>query len=121
MEKLYRVAGVASRYNIVTARFANSIDRARALKNSGFKDIALFDLPEPMTRVQAAEYLLTQTFFTHPEDRAALEKEVLKRQPRSPETRVRAPRKTKAVTVEAILNSVGCTTESLSPYSTVNG
>jgi len=60
--KLFKVAGVSRRTTGLTARFANSLDRARVLERAGHKDIALIELPAPMNKDTACQYLLSNNF-----------------------------------------------------------
>lgn len=61
-DKLFSVAGTARNPDgTVKARFANDlVARIKILNKAGCTDINLVELPEPMTKVQALEYLQTQ-------------------------------------------------------------
>ena len=61
-DKLFTVAGTARNPDgTVKARFANDlVARIKILNKSGCTDINLVELPEPMTKVAALEYLQTQ-------------------------------------------------------------
>jgi len=60
--QLFTVAGVSRNGTELKARFANSLDRARVLERVGHKDIALMELPIPMTKPTAAQWLLVNKF-----------------------------------------------------------
>ena len=61
-DKLFTVAGTARNPDgTVKARFANDlVARIKILNKSGCTDINLVELPEPMTKGAALEYLQTQ-------------------------------------------------------------
>ena len=61
-DKLFTVAGTARNPDgTVKARFANDlVARIKILNKAGCTDINLVELPEPMTKVAALEYLQTQ-------------------------------------------------------------
>jgi len=61
-EKLFTVAGTATNPNGTTkARFANDlVARIKILNKSGCTDINLIELPKPMTKLQALQYLSEQ-------------------------------------------------------------
>jgi hypothetical protein len=61
-DKLFTVAGTARNPDgTVKARFANDlVARIKILNKAGCTDVNLIELPEPMTKVQALEYLQTQ-------------------------------------------------------------
>lgn len=58
-EKLFTVAGTATNPDGTTkARFANDlVSRVKILQKHGCTDINLMELPTPMTKIQALEYL----------------------------------------------------------------
>lgn len=61
-EKLFTVAGTAKNPDgTVKARFANDlVARIKILNKAGCTDINLVELPEPMTKLQALQYLTQQ-------------------------------------------------------------
>jgi len=61
-EKLFSVAGTATNPDGTTkARFANDlVSRVKILQKHGCTDINLMELPTPMTKIQALEYLQSQ-------------------------------------------------------------
>lgn len=61
-EKLFTVAGTAKNSDgTVKARFANDlVARIKILNKAGCTDINLVELPEPMTKLQALQYLTEQ-------------------------------------------------------------
>jgi hypothetical protein len=61
-DKLFSVAGTATNADGTTkARFANDlVARIKILNKSGCTNINLMELPEPMTKLQALQYLTEQ-------------------------------------------------------------
>jgi hypothetical protein len=61
-DKLFTVAGTATNADGTTkARFANDlVARIKILNKSGCTNINLMELPEPMTKLQALQYLTEQ-------------------------------------------------------------
>ena len=61
-DKLFTVAGTATNADGTTkARFANDlVARIKILNKSGCTNINLMELPEPMTKLQALQYLTAQ-------------------------------------------------------------
>ena len=61
-EKLFTVAGTARNADgTVKTRFANDlVARIKILNKAGCTDINLVELPEPMTKLQALQYLTEQ-------------------------------------------------------------
>jgi hypothetical protein len=55
--KLYTVAGTSTHNGKNTYRFATSMSRAAVLARNGHEHVALFLLPEPMTKESAIEFL----------------------------------------------------------------
>ena len=56
--KLYTVAGTAEQHGLTKVRFANDfVARIKILDKNGCKNIQLFELPEPMTKLVALKYL----------------------------------------------------------------
>jgi len=62
VEKLFTVAGTATNPNGITkARFANDlVARIKILNKAGCTAINLIELPSPMTKLQALQYLTEQ-------------------------------------------------------------
>ena len=62
VEKLFTVAGTATNPNgTVKARFANDlVARIKILNKAGCTNINLIELPSPMTKLQALQYLTEQ-------------------------------------------------------------
>lgn len=70
MEKLFTIGGFSTDYKGQRkVRLANSMDRAKVLKRCGDTDIALAELPYPMTREQGEQFLATG--FVQPAETAA--------------------------------------------------
>ena len=61
MEKLFTVAGTATQHGVTKARFANDlVARIKILNKNGCTDINLVELPKPMTKLRALQYLQEQ-------------------------------------------------------------
>lgn len=57
-EKLFTVAGTATQNGVTKTRFANDmVSRVKILAKNGCTDINLVELPRPMTKLQALQYL----------------------------------------------------------------
>jgi len=57
-ENLFTVAGTSSLNGEVKVRFANDlVSRIKALHRSGHKDVNLIELPKPMTKLEAVQFL----------------------------------------------------------------
>jgi hypothetical protein len=60
-EKLFTVAGTATHNGVTKARFANDlVARIKILNKAGATNINLVELPTPMTKLEALQYLQTQ-------------------------------------------------------------
>lgn len=60
-EKLFTVAGTATHNGVTKARFANDlVARIKILNKAGATNINLIELPNPMTKLEALQYLQTQ-------------------------------------------------------------
>lgn len=67
-EKLYTVAGTSVHDGETKVRWANDfVARSKVLQKRGDTDIVLINLPEPMTKLQALEYLQSHGSFTGPD------------------------------------------------------
>ena len=59
-DKLFTVAGTATHAGITKVRFANDlVARIKILAKAGATDINLVELPTPMTKLEALQYLQT--------------------------------------------------------------
>jgi len=57
-ERTYTVAGTARQNGIVKTRFANDFyNRIKILNKAGCEDIKLVELPEPMSKLHALQYI----------------------------------------------------------------
>jgi len=60
-ELLFTVAGTSNRQGEVKVRFANDlVSRIKALHRAGHADVNLVELPKPMTKLEALQYLQAQ-------------------------------------------------------------
>jgi len=64
-DKLFKVVGTTLFRGTYKVRWATDmVTRFKMLHKGGHTDIELFDLPEPMTKQQACEWLVDQECFT---------------------------------------------------------
>ena len=76
-QKLFAVAGVSKLAGQFKARFASDLTRVKVLEKNGHTDINLVELPEPMTKVEAAAHLIDEQFDAgNAEILAALQAEI---------------------------------------------
>ena len=60
-QSLFTVAGTSNRQGEVKVRFANDlVSRIKALHRAGHTDVNLIELPKPMTKLEALQYLQAQ-------------------------------------------------------------
>jgi hypothetical protein len=60
-EKLFTVAGTATHNGVTKVRFANDlVARIKILNKAGATDINLVELPTPMSKLEALQYLTEQ-------------------------------------------------------------
>lgn len=62
-DKTFTVAGTSNLNGQVKIRFANDTSRGKVLQKSGHTEIVLIELPEAMTKDQAAFYLIDKPEF----------------------------------------------------------
>lgn len=87
----FAYAGVSRQKGEFKARWANDAARVKILAKSGHSDIDVIELPNPMTKVEAVEYLLSINFDNgRAEVRAALEEALNKRVPKARTAKVKA-------------------------------
>ena len=71
--KTFTIAGTTRLNGKVKARFANSMDRIKTLVAGDHTDITLVELPNPMTKLEAVQFLRSTGFgSTDPEINEAL-------------------------------------------------
>ena len=64
-DKLFTVAGTATQNGVTKARFANDlVARIKILNKAGCTDINLVELPSPMTKLQALQFLQETQGYT---------------------------------------------------------
>jgi hypothetical protein len=73
-ERKYTVAGTASQYGITKTRFANDfVTRLKILDKAGCDNIKLVELPEPMSKLQALQYIKVLPEFQDEESAMAID------------------------------------------------
>jgi hypothetical protein len=113
-EKTFTVAGTATHNGVTKARFANDlVARIKILNKAGATNITLVELPEPMTKLQALQYLTEQGITDGDANYAVANKLAEKSKvAKKGEVKVqasagvKAKSAKKAVTAEAILEAV---------------
>ena len=90
MTKTYTVAGVSTVNGKTKARFSNDFEkRMFMLEYTGHENIAIVELPEAMTKLDAALYLKTLPAFQTEMVAAAVEAYIAKNTPKEPGQRGR--------------------------------
>jgi hypothetical protein len=98
--KTFTHAGVSRRYEgPFKLRVANGIDRIKVLIKTGHSDIDLIELIRPMTKEEAAEYLLSIDFDN---GRAEVREALLAEQTRHAPEPKKAPRKPRAKKADVV-------------------
>ena len=113
-EKTFTVAGTATHNGVTKARFANDlVARIKIPNKAGATNITLVELPEPMTKLQALQYLTEQGITDGDANYAVANKLAEKSKvAKKGEVKVqasagvKAKSAKKAVTAEAILEAV---------------
>ena len=70
--KLYTVAGVSTLNGVTKARFANDVMRVKVLDKNGHTEILFVELPEAMTKVDAAKFIAGLPEFQGAESQVAI-------------------------------------------------
>jgi hypothetical protein len=99
-DKLYTVVGTSTLNGETKARFANDTMRIKVLAKNGHTDINLIELPNEMTKIEAAKFLAGLDEFQAPEQQEAIAEYLTKhdKQPKAekPAKVVTKPAKAKA-------------------------
>lgn len=66
--KQFKVIGVSTFKGKRKVRFAQGLERVKALIKAGNSDVELFELPEPMTKEAGIEYARANNLFVVPGD-----------------------------------------------------
>lgn len=95
-EGIFTVAGVSTQYGITKVRFANDLaSRVKLLAKGGHNPLELVQLPKPMTKAEACQYLLSVGGVF--EQWTALINETMGKKSGAPATqKVKAPKQAKA-------------------------
>jgi len=70
--QLFTVAGTSKHKGEFKVRFANDTMRIKVLAKHGHSDIELVELPKAMTKLEAVNYIATQTPFDNVGSKAAI-------------------------------------------------
>lgn len=71
-DKLFNVCGVSTLNGETKVRFANDVMRIKVLAKNGHTDIQLVELPEAMSKVDAARFISELDEFQTPEAQMAV-------------------------------------------------
>ena len=94
-DKLFTVAGVSTLNGDTKARFANDVMRIKVLAKNGHENIQLVELPEAMTKVDAAKFLATLPEFQDAASQEAVA-EYLTKHDKQPKAKVEVKKAVKA-------------------------
>ena len=86
-DKLYTVAGVSTLNGDTKARFANDVMRIKVLAKNGHENIQLVELPNEMTKVEAAKFLAQLPEFQDADSQLAIS-EYLGKHDKQPKAKV---------------------------------
>lgn len=75
--KLFKVIGVSTFKGTRKVRFAQELERVKALIKAGNTDVELFELPEPMTKEAGIEYARANNLFAFPAETAVSAEDVI--------------------------------------------
>lgn len=95
-DKIYTVCGISTLNGDTKVRFANDTMRIKVLAKNGHEDINLVELPEAMSKVEAAKFIATLPEFAGAVAQGAVA-EYLSKHDRAPKVEVKKAVK-KAVT-----------------------
>ncbi len=71
-DKTFTVAGTSKHNGGFKVRFANDLMRTKNLTKSGHTDIILVELPKAMSKLEAVNYIATQSEFDNVGSKAAI-------------------------------------------------
>lgn len=83
-DKLYTVAGTSTLNGETKARFANDTMRIKVLSKNGHTDIMLVELPNEMTKLQAAQFISGLDEFSGAAEQEAVAEYLGKHTPKTP-------------------------------------
>lgn len=96
----FTVAGISIHKGDVKVRFCSDLVlRVKNLQKQGDTDIQLVELPEPMTKYDACQYLLNNGFSGYASDITEIMK---KKAPKTAQPRIMAPPKVADTEIESI-------------------
>ena len=98
--KLFNVRGTSKLDGEYKVRFANDVMRIKVLNKHGHEDITLVELPNEMTKLEAAKFIQSLDEFSDVNAQAAIA-DYLDRKDTTPKRTVATKAKSKASAVEA--------------------
>lgn len=90
-DKTFSVAGISSLNGEYKVRFANDLMRIKVLAKSGHEDIRLMDLEKPMSKLEAAQALLTEPDFADAVAQATITEYIDEKSPKAKAAPAKAP------------------------------
>lgn len=72
MDKTFAVAGISTLDGVAKVRFAKDIARVKVLEKNGHTNINLIELPNPMTKVAAVQFLMSNSAFSDADSQTVL-------------------------------------------------
>jgi len=94
-DKIYSVCGVSTLNGDTKLRFANDTMRIKVLAKNGHTDIQLVELPNAMSKVEAAKFIATLDEFSTATSQDAIA-EYLDKNDRAPKAKVEVKKAVKA-------------------------
>jgi hypothetical protein len=90
-DKLYTVVGTSTLNGETKIRFANDTMRIKVLAKNGHTDINLVELPNEMTKIEAAKFLAALPEFSGAVEQEAIAEYLVKhdKQPKAPKVEVK--------------------------------
>ena len=110
-DKLYTVAGVSTLNGDTKARFANDVMRIKVLAKNGHENIQLVELPNEMTKVEAAKFLAQLPEFQDAASQEAIG-EYLAKHDKQPKAKVEVKKAVKAAVEKKAPKAKAAKTES---------
>lgn len=99
-DKMFSVVGVSRLDGEYKVRFANDVMRVKVLAKAGHEDINLIELEEPMSKLEAAQFLQELDEFQDTEIRACIDEYIDRNSPKEKKPKAEKVKKA-AAKVEA--------------------
>lgn len=99
-EKTFTVAGTSNLNGDIKVRFANDAMRVKVLIKNGHKDVVLIELPEAMTKLDAAKFIQSLPEFQGETEQMVIADFIGRDASKEPKVKPEKPVKEKAVKVK---------------------